>query len=128
MTSLLVHLWISNLRRFVTNFKWFHHLRRLHFTGAIINNKSTACSTMLICQGPSFYLKLLVKKGHNSKNIAFRVMLLVLQQHLVMMSKYFQGWWSDTFNTFWVKSYITVLMMMTSSDHKNSTFCSKQII
>ena len=29
---------------------------------------------MLIYQGPSFYLKFLVKKGLNSKNIAFRVL------------------------------------------------------
>ena len=42
----------------------------------------------LVYQVPSFYLKSLVKKGHNSKNTAFRVMLLVLQLHLVIMSKY----------------------------------------
>ena len=40
----------------------------------------------LACQGPSFYLKSLVKMGHNSINIAFRVMSLALQLHLVMMS------------------------------------------
>ena len=38
----------------------------------------------LVCQGPSFYLNYLVKKGHNSKTIAFRVMPLVLQLPLVM--------------------------------------------
>ena len=32
--------------------------------------------------------KNLVKKGHNSKTIAFRDMTLVLQLNLVMMSKY----------------------------------------
>ena len=35
-----------------------------------------------------FYLKILVKKGHNSKTIDVRVMPLVFQLHLVMMSKY----------------------------------------
>ena len=37
-------------------------------------------------------------KGHNSKNIAFRVMLLVLHLKLVMMSKY-SKFGVDTFNT-----------------------------
>ena len=42
---------------------------------------STAAPT-LFCQVPSFYL-FLVKMGHNTKTIAFRVAL-----QLVMMSKY----------------------------------------
>ena len=33
---------------------------------------------MLVCQEPVFYLKFLVKKRHNSKYIAFRVMPLAL--------------------------------------------------
>ena len=45
---------------------------------------STAAPT-LFCQVPSFYL-FLVKMGHNTKTIAFRVMPLALQ--LVMMNKY----------------------------------------
>ena len=53
---------------------------------------------MLIYQGPSFYLKSLGKKGHYSKKIAFRIMPLVLQLHLVMMSKYYK-FGVDTFNT-----------------------------
>ena len=57
--------------------------------------------SMLVCQGSLFFLKFLVKKGHNSKNIAFRVMSLVLQLHLVKMSKF----GVDTFNTFWVMGY-----------------------
>ena len=43
---------------------------------------------MLVCQGPSFNLKIEVNKGHNSKPIALRVMPLALHLHLVMMSKY----------------------------------------
>ena len=31
---------------------------------------------LLVCQGPSLYLKCLVKKGHNSKTIALKVMPL----------------------------------------------------
>ena len=54
---------------------------------------------ILVCQGPSFYLQFLVKKGHNSTNIAFRVMPLPLQLHLVMMSKYTK-FGVDTFSTF----------------------------
>ena len=43
-------------------------------------NKTTTCSTdPWLYQGPSSYLKFLVKKGCNSKIIAFRVMPLVLQ-------------------------------------------------
>ena len=48
-----------------------------------------------------------VKKGHNSKNIAFRVMSLVLQLHLVMMGKCYK-FGDDTFNTFSVMDYIIV--------------------
>ena len=62
----------------------------------IIKHRVPHVIPMLVCQGPSFYLNLLVKKGHNSKNIAYRVMLLVLQLHLVMMNKF----GVDTFNTF----------------------------
>ena len=49
---------------------------------------------MLVCQGPSFYFE----KGHNSKTILFRVIPLVLQLHLVMMSKN-SKFGVDTFNT-----------------------------
>ena len=47
----------------------------------------------------SLYLKYLVKKGHNSKTVAFRVMPLVLQLHLVMMNKY-SKFDVEIFNTF----------------------------
>ena len=43
--------------------------------------------------------KKLVKKGHNSKTIAFRVMSLVLQLHLVIICKY-SKFDIDSFNTF----------------------------
>ena len=55
-------------------------------------------------------LKFKLKKGHNSKTTAFRVMPLVLQLHLVMMSKYSQFGVDtlNTFNTFRVMGYIKV--------------------
>ena len=52
---------------------------------------------MLICQGPIIVHK--VEKWHNSNNIAFRLMSLVLQLYLVMMSKY-PKFGVDIFNTF----------------------------
>ena len=49
---------------------------------------------MLVCQGSSFYFNFIDKKGHNSRNKAFRVMPFVLQLHLVMMSKYSSLVWA----------------------------------
>ena len=70
----------------------------------------------------------LVKKGHNSKSIAFRVMLFVLQCSL--------SWWAsipsgvDTFNTFCLMGYIKVFaqwqQQLQTSDHNSFTFSSKQ--
>ena len=60
-------------------------------------------------RGPSFYLKFLAEKGHNSKTIAYRVMPLVLQLHLVIMSEYSKSG-LVTFNTFWVMGYIKVFV------------------
>ena len=57
----------------------------------------------LVSQEPSFYLKFLVNKVDNSKTIALRVMPLVLQLHLVLMSKY-SKFGVDTFNTFYFLS------------------------
>ena len=61
-------------------------------------NKSIVCGGMptLVCHGSLFYLKFLVKKGHNSKNIAFRVKPLALQLCLVM-SKYSKFGVDNTF-------------------------------
>ena len=60
-------------------------------------NKSTAYVNNACLSGAN--LKFLVKKRHNSKPIAFRVMPLVPQLHLVMMSKY-PKFGVHTFNTF----------------------------
>ena len=68
---------------------------------------------MLVCQKPSFYLKRKVKKGHDSKTIGFRGMPLVLQLHLVMMSKY-SKFGVDIFNTSCVKGYISFCMTKTT--------------
>ena len=53
----------------------------------------------LVCRGPSFYLKIKLKKGHNSKSTAFRVMPCVPQLHLVMISKH-SKFGVDTLSTF----------------------------
>ena len=86
---------------------------------------------MLVCQGPSFYLIFLVKKGQNSKNTPFRVMPPVMQLHLIMISKY-SKFGVDTFNTFWAMRYIKVFAWQQqqqqqrwSSDHNSSTFFFK---
>ena len=62
---------------------------------------------MLVCQGPSFYLKSLVDKGPNSKTIAFGAMTLVLQLHLFIMIKY-SKLGVDTFNTFLSNGGVTL--------------------
>ena len=63
----------------------------------------------LVCHGQSFYLNFLAKKGQNSKNIAFRVMSLALQLHLVMMSKY-SKFGVYTSNTVLIMGYIKVFV------------------
>ena len=50
------------------------------------NNKSTACGTNTRLPRAIILHEILVKMRHNSRNIAFRVMSLVLSLHLVMMS------------------------------------------
>ena len=52
----------------------------------------------LVCHSHHTAYKISVKKGNNSKTIAFRVMTLFQQLHLVMMTKYSQ-FGVDTFNT-----------------------------
>ena len=91
-------------------------------------NKNTTCGTDTGLSGPSFYLKVLVKKGHNSKNIAFRVMFFALHVHLVMMSKYAK-FGVDTFNTFWVMGYIKIIAHQhwQSSDHNGFFFLRNRL-
>ena len=55
-------------------------------------NKSTTCDTNSPLSRPSFFLKYLVQKRHNSKNIAFRVMSLVLQLQLCHEEQVFKVW------------------------------------
>ena len=50
---------------------------------------------------------ILLKKGYNSKIIAFGDILLVLQLHLVMMDKY-SKFGVDTFNSFLAMGYIKI--------------------
>ena len=59
----------------------------------------------LVYQGPSFYLNFKLKKGQNSKIIAFGERPLVLLLHLVMMSKY-SKFGDDIYNIFRVMDYI----------------------
>ena len=58
--------------------------------------------------------------GHNSKNIAFRVMSLVLQLHLVMMSKYFK-FGVDTFDNFDYWATIKILHNNDDNDDDDLT-------
>ena len=53
----------------------------------------------MVCQGPSVFLKLLIEKEHNFKNIVFRVTPLTFQLYFVMMSK-FSMFGVDDINTF----------------------------
>ena len=53
----------------------------------------------------STYKFISLKRGHNSKTTAFRVMRLVLQLHRVMMSKY-SKFGIDTLSTFRVMGFI----------------------
>ena len=50
--------------------------------GINYNQRASHAVPMIVSQGPLFYSKFLVKKGHNSKSIAFRVMSLVKQLHI----------------------------------------------
>ena len=81
---------------------------------------------MLVCQGPSFYLKFLIKKERNSKNIAFRVMPLVLPLHLIMMRKYSKFGVDNIFNIVLVMGYIKGFARRRSSNQNSSTFSWKQ--
>ena len=74
-----------------------------------IKTRALHAVSTLICYGPSFFIKSLVKIGHNSRNIAFIVIPLVLQLHLVMLSKY-SKFGFDTFNTFWVMGYMKLFL------------------
>ena len=100
-----------------------------HFC-AMTKTRAPHAVPTLFCRKPSFHLKFLVKKGLSSKNIAFRVMSLVLQLHLVMVTKF----GVDTFNSFWVMGYIKVFVhcrcqrqQQQSSDHNSLTFSLKQM-
>ena len=77
---------------------------------------STACGTNTHLSGATILFKYLVKKGHNSKTLAFRVMPLVLQQHIVMMSKN-SKFSTNIFNTFLVMGYIKVFDDNNNSDN-----------
>ena len=83
---------------------------------------------MLICQGPSFYLKLLVNKGlvNTLKNTVSRVMSLVLQLQPVMMSKY-SKFGVDTFNKGYNSKYIifrvmSLVLQATATCHDEQVF------
>ena len=58
----------------------------------IWQNKSTTCSTTACLPGASFYLNFLVKKGHNSKTIVFRVISPCLVAATCHDVQVFQVW------------------------------------
>ena len=83
-----------------------------------IHNKTWAphAVTTLVCQGPSFYLKFLVKRGQNLKNIAFIFMPLALQPHL--------SWWTGI-PIHLAMGYVKVFTRLRRSrNHNSSTFSS----
>ena len=80
---------------------------------------------MQVCQGPWFYLKLLVEKGRTQKTIAFIVDPLSCNCTLSQYSKF--GF--DTFSAFWVMGYddnVEDDNNDNDDDHNNSTLSSKQ--
>ena len=87
-----------------------------------MHNKSTACGTQ--CSSVRNHhstLNVYIKKGHNSKTIAFSFMSLVLQQHL----KY-SKFGVDTLSNFSVMGYIKVFARRRSSAITRGRFSSKQ--
>ena len=87
-----------------------------------LKTRATNAVPMLVSQGPSFYLKNLVKKGHNSKNIAFQSYVLSTAISTCYDEQVFQVWcWQLWY--FWPMGYISFCMTI-PSDHNSST--SKQ--
>ena len=97
------------------------------FSSIILIKKSTAWGTNAHLSGVIILLNFLVKKGYNFKHLAFKVMPLVLQLHLVKIIKY-SKFDIDTINTFWVMGYIKVFAWWCwrSSYHNSLTFSTKQ--
>ena len=102
------------------------------FLKQMSKNKSTACSTNTRLPGSIILFKNLRIKRGITPNISFRVMPLVLQLHLVMMSNY-SKFGVDTFNTIWVMGNIKVFAWRLrqwrwwSSNHKSLTFSLKKM-
>ena len=66
---------------------FFHRLTPIHDVKQL--TRAPHAVPMLVCWGGHHSTsKFNLKKGHNSKTTAFRVMPLVLQLHFVTMSKY----------------------------------------
>ena len=112
----------------VESFVIFYHLP---YVLKHTQNKSTNCGTNThLSGGHHSTKKFKLKKGHNSKNIPFRVTSLDLQLHLVMIRKY-SKFGVDTFNIFLVMGYIKVFAQQLwqrrwSSDHNSLTISLKQ--
>ena len=82
---------------------------------------STSCVTNARLSGAIIlFIFFCLKRVIVPNNIAFRVMSLVLQLHLVMMSKY-SKFGADTFNTFLLIGYIKVFArgQRLSKDHNS---------
>ena len=93
-------LLISSLQKFCKNIK-----RKNTFIYCKIWNKQKHLMWYQYLSVRGHHSKFLVKNGHNSKILAFRVMPLVLQLCLVKMSKY-SKFGVDTFNTLSNRLYL----------------------
>ena len=137
------------LQSFINSVLWFTSCfsKTTVEDGTVCDHNSSICSwklelktraphaiPTLVCQGQSFYLKYLVKKGHNSRILqeySFQSYATGLATTTCNDELVFQVWcWY--LNTFWVKGYIRVFarrrqqQRRRSSNHNSSTFSSKQ--
>ena len=64
-------------------------------------------------------VSMLIYQGHNSKTTTFRFMSLVLQLHLVMMSKYmYSKLGVDTLSSLWIMGYIIKFLHGDDNDNE----------
>ena len=102
---------------------WNNHIQLTHITTFHIDMIYIQLHHII---RPSFYLKNLIKKGHNLQKIAFRVMPLVLQLHLMMGT--YSKFGVDIFSIFWIMGYIRVFarqQQQWSSNHNCFEFFFK---
>ena len=111
---------------------WFLPRKQItRLVNTYIMTRSPYALPKLVCKGPSFFLNVLDKRGITPK--IYRVMLLALQLHFGMMSKYSKFGvellihYSRYFLSYWVLvRRQRRRQRRQSSDNNSSTFSSKQ--